>query len=122
MSTTDFYPDNCPPENAECYDGNIYLYIRHNPAEPEDAYTAYEKGTFKRKDPCQRKSLSCGIEIDYLESIKDLFPISGGWFHAKAVIECTDGVLKQTNNNKYHHSLWLEISIRNIFYKRLEVI
>ncbi len=118
----DFYPEGCPPSDAYCHDQYVYLFARNNPPLLEDTYTAYEKGTFKKKDPCQRKSLSCGIELDYLDSIQKLFPVTNGWLRVKAEIDCKDGVLKQTNSNLYHHSLWLDVIIRKTFYTRLEVM
>ena len=117
-----FYPEGCPPSDAHCCNEYVYLFVKNNPPVHEDTYTAYEKGRYKKNDLCQRKSLSCGIELNYLDSIQRLFPVRAGWFRAKAKIVCDDGVLKQTSSNVYHHSLWLNETIKTTFYTKLEVI
>lgn len=121
-NNVNFYPDNCPPDDAECHDGYVYLFVRNNPPQVMDTDTAYDKGTYLKKDPCQRRSISCGIDITYLDSMQDLFPVRKGWHRAQALIQdCTVGVLKQTNSNLLHYSLWLDTSIKSTFYKKLEI-
>jgi len=123
--TFNSYPDNCPPFDTYCYDNYIYMFIKNNPPILDDTLTAYEKDRYPEADLCMRKSLSCGINVSYLDSIQKCFPRRkrGGWLRAKVLLKnCDDGVIKQTGNNSLHYSLWLNISIKLNFYQRLEVI
>lgn len=125
MSNSSFYPEDCPPNDAKCYDKYVYMFVKHNPPTSDDTLTAYEKNRYPEEDLCRRKSLSCGKDISYLDSIQSCFPRrkKGGWLRAKVLLkDCNDGVLRQTGNNLLHYSLWLNISIKLNFHKRLEVI
>ncbi len=101
------FPDNCPPEDAKPYKGLIYIFVKHNPPLDEDFQTAYDKGRYPDCDSCQRRSISCGVDKSYLDSITTLFPARKGWKKATGKIEYNDGVIKQTGNQPLHHSFWI---------------
>ena len=100
------YPDNCPPEDSNCFDGYIYIFVKHNPPSFDDFKTSYEKGRYESEDICKRHSISCGKSIEYLNSMEKLFPSRKGWKKAKCKISCEDALLKQTNSNQLHFSCW----------------
>lgn len=99
-------PD-CPPATAVVANGDIFIYVKNDPPAQEDFLTAEEKGTHIRKDPCRRKSLSCGVSEKYLDSMGELFPITRGWLRARGKVCPGDGLIMQTTSNLYHHSFWV---------------
>ena len=117
-----FYPDNCPPSDANSHDGYVYLFVRHTPPTRDDTRTAYERDKYPKEDICKRHALSCGKDISYLDRMQQCFPTRKGWNRSKLLLKDCDGVLKQTGNNLLHYSLWLDLSLKLNFYQRLEVI
>lgn len=116
------YPLNCPPPDAEKIVDNIYVFVKNNPPLPVDFQTAYEKGRFADGDLCLRHALSCGRNIHYLQSIEKLFPIKRGFLKAKATLQSSDGLIKQTTDNILHHSFWVDPSLKANLYTKFEVM
>ncbi len=109
------FPDKCPPEDAKEYNGFIYIYVKHNPPIDKDFRSAYDKGRHINSDSCQRKSISCGIDKSFLDSIATLFPARRGYKKATGKIGYNDGVIKQTGNQPLHHSFWIAPEKRKNF-------
>lgn len=116
------YPPNCPPQEADDVVGSIYIFVKNNPPLSIDFQTPYEKGRFPDGHPCIRRSLSCGKNIQYLQSIQDLFPIKRGWLKAKGKMLVSDGAIKQTTDNILHHSFWVNSGLKVSIHKKFEVI
>jgi hypothetical protein len=116
------FPENCPPNDAREYEGLIYVYVKHSPPVYEDFRTVHDKGTYPDKDPCQRRSISCGTNIEYLNKKEILFPATKGWKKAAGKIKLDDGLIKQTTTDPLHHSFWVSPEKRENFNELFEVI
>ncbi len=95
------FPEKCPPEDARAYEGLIYIFVKNDPPIYEDFFTSYDKGRHPNGEQCQRRSISCGINQSYLDSIKNLFPARKGWKKATGKIGYNDGVIKQTGDQLF---------------------
>jgi hypothetical protein len=113
---------NCPPVDANPPSDNLYVFVKNNPPTSNDFLTAHEKGIHLDADPCLRRALSCGVSVNYLDSILNLFPIKRGWKKAIGQALSDDGKIKQTGANSFHHSLWLEEESKKNFHTRFKVI
>lgn len=116
------FPKNCPPNDARAYEGLIYVFVKHSPPVYEDFRTAYEKGEHPDGNPCQRRSISCGTNIDYLHKTEILHPAFRKRKKAIGKIKLDDGLIKQTGNQTLHHSFWISPEKRENFNELFEVI
>lgn len=114
--------DNCPPEDAIRYDGHIFIFVRNNPPILKSFRTNFERNRLPNADLCLRKAISCGLSLNYLKSIQNLFPISQGWHQASGKIKNIDGMLKQTSVNLTHYSFWIEENIKHTIHEKFEVL
>lgn len=99
-------PAHCPPPDAVPPSGFVYRLVETIPATAEDMKSAYENGSFPRKDPCLRAALSCSCSPEYLEDLRRSVPRLKQRRVAVASLDHTHGVMKQTGAVG-HHSLWL---------------
>ncbi len=103
----DFYPDDCPPSDANDLDGVVYRLVKSNPPTEADARSHLELGASPKAPPCQRSGLSCALDREYLEDVRRAVPyrrknrIARGEFHSE------HGKIKQTGPDRGHHTMWL---------------
>ena len=116
------FPENCPPSDAREHQGTIYSFVKNTPPVSEDFRTAHEKGLHLNGNPCERRAISCGKTIDYLENIKKFFPATKGWKKAAGEITYDDGFIKQTGSQPLHHSFWISPEQRDNFNEKFKVI
>lgn len=116
------YPENCPPKDSIEYSGSIFVFVKHNPPKQKDFLSAYDKKRLPEADPCLRRAISCGTNIEYLNSIKKLFPFTKGWKKAKGNVSKNDGLIKQTGNQILHFSFWISPEKRSSFHTLFEMV
>lgn len=116
------FPENCPPNDAREYEGLIYVFVKHSPPVSDDFRTAHDKKIHPDGDPCQRRSISCGTDIDYLNKTAILYPIFKKWQKAIGKINYDDGLIKQTGTQPLHYSFWISPEKRENFNKLFEII
>lgn len=114
----DFYPDDCPPDDAEPASGIVYRLVRHDPPEAEDFETLYEERPifFENKQNdfiCK----GCGVSVcrDF-EDIKRLQRSSGKMRKrkvAEGTVHSKHGMILHTPSALYksHHTWWIPIGV-----------
>ena len=78
MAWANFYPENCPPEEAEPASGTFYRLVRHNPPRAEDFKSVFEENpkrfnfipTVKNCGLSVQKDLQDSERLERLERIK----------------------------------------------------
>jgi hypothetical protein len=103
----EFYPDDCPPEDAEDTEGVVFHLVTDDPIPESDLYdTAYHRDAFASLDECKRVSLSSHREKQDLQETKSTVPRLSDRKIAKADLDPEFGKIKQTFDPS-HHSLWI---------------
>lgn len=102
----DHFPPDCPPQDAGDVDRAVFYLIAHDPPQASDFLSALERGAFKGNPICGRAGLSCGVERNYVESLRNDVPRLRPMHVAVATLKPEQGKLKQTGKPG-HHSLWL---------------
>ena len=103
----DFYPANCPPEDAAEASGDVFHLVTDKPMPQSDLYdTAYHRGAFSGQNECIRVSLSCHREEEDSRELRAAVPRLSDRKVARARLVPEYGKLKQTSTPS-HHSLWI---------------
>lgn len=100
------FPEDCPPKCSTPLDGKVLYLVEYNPPEPKDFLSALERGVFQGKPLCLRASLSTGLDVNYMRSLRESIPRLRKRHIAGAVLAATHGFIKQTGRPG-HHSMWL---------------
>jgi len=107
-----FYPDDCPPADAEDSQGVVFHLVSGDPMPPSDLKdTAFHRDAFPEEDDCLRVALSCYRREEELRQIRSSVPRLSDRKIARADLQPDYGKLLQTRAPS-HHSLW----IRNQYY------
>lgn len=119
MQWPDFYPENCPPEEAQPASGIVYRLVQQDLAQPEDFIPLY----IDKPENFENKSISevcrgCGVSV--CKDRQDIARLqkSSGKMRKRQIAEGelnpTLGVIKYTPSRKYksHHTWWIPIRIK----------
>jgi hypothetical protein len=110
----DFWPANCPPEDAEPPDCEVYHYVRRNPPGKGDCKP--RRGPNSQRcfdDEC----MACGLSVyptrEAALECRDAVPGFRRLYVAKATLEPHHGVMKMTPSaaSSMHHTWWVAIGI-----------
>ena len=114
MEWPEFYPENCPPEDAEQASGTVYRLVRHNPPQAEDFKSLFEeRSTFFENKPNDFICKGCGVSVcSDFEDIERLQRSSGKMRKrqvAEGHIQTKHGVILYTPSKLYrsHHTWWI---------------
>ena len=108
----DFYPDNCPPAEAEPASGTVYRLVRHNPPQVEDFKSAFEEDPkqFTHISMVKRCGLSVHKDLQDSERLKKRIRKFKNRQIAQGRLNPTLGMIKQTPSlEQSHHSLWVPL-------------
>lgn len=129
MEWPEFYPENCPPEDAEQASGTVYRLVRHDPPQMVDFETLYEeRPKFFENKPNDFICKGCGVSVcRNFEDIERLQRSSGKMRKrqvAEGIVNSNHGVILHTPSALYksHHTWWIPIGetpwlVFNIFQK-----
>jgi len=110
MTWPDFYPDNCPPSEAEPHRGDIYMFRMRNEA-VELSFTPYIIKCPERVQPgleCIGSGVYCFRTLRELRHMMNAIPkIRRNAISIKTSSRESDGLHKNTGSSKGHYTWWL---------------
>ena len=116
MEWPHFYPENCPPAEAEPASGKVYRLVRNDPAQEEDFKTPFEENPsrFNNKPDIENCGLSVQTDIRGIAQLKKemkMVPRFKNSQIAEGELNPTLGLIQHTPSRKYksHHSWWVPI-------------
>ena len=119
MEWPDFYPENCPPAEAEPASGIVYRLVCHDPAQEGDFKTPFEENPkrFDYKSNIKNCGLSVQTDIrdsEQLQKTMKMVPRFKNSQIAKGELNPTLGLIQHTPSSKYksHHSWWVPIGAK----------
>lgn len=118
----DFYPEDCPPEDAQDSRGIVFHLVSDDPMPQSDLYaTAHHRGAFAGEDECIRVSLSCFRQEEDLRQTRSAVPRLSDRKIARVELDPAHGKLKQTRTPS-HHSLWIRAEYYDEAHEWFEVV
>ena len=106
----DFYPEDCPPAEAEPASGTVYRLVKHDPARAEDFKSFFEenpKGA-KKKKTVKIYGLSVHRDLSDSERLKKRSKKFKNRHIAKGSLNPTLGMIQHTPSiEESHHSWWI---------------
>ncbi|RKU24562.1 hypothetical protein C6497_17215 [Candidatus Poribacteria bacterium] len=118
MQWPDFYPENCPPEEAEPASGTVYRLVRHDPPQAEDFRTFFQENPnfFEGKPTdliCKGHGVSVYTDPEDIKQLKERSKKFKNRHIAKGELNSTLGVIQNTPSRqlKSHHTWWLPIGM-----------
>ncbi|MGE3456922.1 MAG: hypothetical protein AB7O24_17560 [Kofleriaceae bacterium] len=115
-------PEDCPPADADMAIGKIIRFVRNAPPTREDMKDCVELGTKLDAPPCLRCALSVLVDETDVSKARALIPYFRKLKVAVAEFRAGQAKLKQTGNNEWHHSLWLERTIAATAHQMFQVL
>ena len=119
MEWPDFYPENCPPAEAEPASGIVYRLVIHDPAQEGDFKTPFEENPerFNNKPDIKNCGLSIQTDIrdsEQLQKMMKMVPRFKNSQIAEGELNPTLGLIQHTPSSKYksHHSWWVPIGAK----------
>ena len=116
LTWPDFYPENCPPAEAEPASGTVYRLVQHHPAQVQDFKTPFEEnpGRFDSKPTIKNCGLSVQKDPQDSERLRERLKNRARKFKNSQIAEGrlnpTLGMIKQTPSlEQSHHSLWVPL-------------
>lgn len=107
MPFAEICPENCPPADAVAVAGDVIRFVRSDPPTGADFRTYADDGK-TGNDPCMACALSVLRRLQDVPIARQAIP----WFKkrlvAKATLDATYGVVKQSGPHKFHFSFWVE--------------
>ena len=102
-------PELCPPSDASPAVGIIFRFVRTSPVSPGDMRSWEDEGRSPGVgDPCMRCALSVLVDWNDVQQARATIPVFRKRKVASATLSGVHGRVKQTGNNAWHHSLWVE--------------
>jgi hypothetical protein len=115
------FPAGCPPNDAADLDGVVYMLVATNPSTADDFKCARDRGTFRNKPECLRASLSCALDADHLNEVREASPRLANHITACAALNADHGKIKQTGKPG-HYSMWLRERHLSIGHELFKVL
>ena len=122
MTWPDFYPENCPPAEAEPASGFVYRLVKHDPARAEDFKSVFEENPkrfthismVKRCGLSVQKDLQDSEQLEQLERLKKRSRIYKNRQIAKGSLNATLGMMQHTPSKTYksHHTWWVPVEAK----------
>ena len=107
----DYYPENCPPEEAEPASGTVYRLVRHNPPQAEDFLSTWEEFPGRFPEPTIKNSgVSVYADPQDIERLKKRIRQLKGRKTAEGELNSMHGLIQSTEGKeKSHHTWWIPI-------------
>ena len=118
-----FCPEECPPDDANAALGKIFRFVQGSPPCRDDMRSWAEQGRSPgHGSECQRCALSVLVDEDDVAKTRKAVPLFRKWNVAVAEFAAGQGKIKQTGNNKWHHSLWVAETIETTVHEQFRVL
>ena len=119
MKWPHFYPENCPPAEAEPASGKFYRLVVHDPAQEEDFKTPFEENPrrFSNKPDIKNCGLSVQTDIRGIKQLKKAtkwVPRFKNSQIAEGELNPMLGLIQHTPSPEYksHYSWWIPIGAK----------
>ena len=111
MQWPDYYPENCPPEEAEPASRTVYRLVRHNPPQAEDFLSTWEEFPGRFPEPTIKNSgVSVYTDPQDIERLKKRIRQLKGRKTAEGELDPMHGLIQPTEGKeKSHHTWWIPI-------------
>lgn len=109
----DFFPDECPPEEATPASGIVYRLVRKNPPGPKDFRSYREMQPNKTFD--QPECIVCGVSVyrnvHDMKRLQQRVPAKRKQLIAKGTLNHDLGmILKTSGDDSSHHTWWIPLN------------
>ena len=115
LTWPDFYPENCPPAEAEPASGTVYRLVKHDPARAEDFKSVFEenpRGAIKKKT-VKIYGLSVHRDLSDSERLKKRSKKFKNRQIAKGSLNPTLGMIQHTPSiEESHHTWWVPVEAK----------
>lgn len=116
-------PEGCPPDDAGAALGRIFRFVRNSPPCRDDMRSWAEQGRCPgRGSECQGCALSVLVDEDAVAKARQAVPLFRKYKVAVAEFVASQGKIKQTGNNEWHHSLWVAETIEATVHEQFQVV
>ena len=107
----DYYPENCPPKEAEPASGTVYRLVRHNPPQAKDFLSTWEEFPGRFPEPTIKNSgVSVYTDPQDIERLKKRIRQLKDRKTAEGELNPTLGLIQRTaGKEKSHHTWWIPI-------------
>ena len=114
MEWPDFYPENCPPVEAEPASGTVYRLVRNDPAQVEDFLSTWEEFPGRFPEPTIKNSgLSVYTDLQDIERLKKRVKQLRNRKTAEGELNPTLGFILWTRAAEIsHHTWWIPIGAK----------
>jgi hypothetical protein len=107
----DYFPPDCPPDEAVECRGIVYRFVEVDPPAPGDFLNHYERGLAPMAEPCLRCGLSVflnvEVAVDRWKALRERFPGRKFGNHiAEGHLDPSHGKIVQTGRDREHHTWW----------------
>jgi|ERR1043165_2887373 hypothetical protein len=103
MDFPDNWPEDCPPEDADAADGQVFRLVKSNPHTASDFLSHHELGTLPKAPPCLRCGLSLFRTREDAEHQHRAYPKLGK-FIATGMLKAEHGKAKLTQGRQPTHT------------------
>lgn len=112
-SWPDYFPTQCPPNNAKAKNATLYRMVKNDPPLPKDFLChrlLYKNIDFD--DPCEASGLSTYSTMEGARKLQEAVPKFRKYKIATGNIKPDNGVVLETssNNNSDHITWWVALS------------
>lgn len=114
MEWPDYYPENCPPAEAEPASGTVYRLVRHNPPQAEDFLSTWEEfpGRFQELN-IRICGTSVYTDLKDIDRLKDRVPQLRSRKTAKGELNQHLGRTQRTEAvEKSHITWWIPLGVK----------
>ena len=115
MQWPDYFPNDCPPEDAQAATGDVYRLVKQNPPEARDFIPLREKtGKDFGEQECQACGLSVFRSFDDAVGVKNRGRGMGNRLIAKGSLSRHLGKVKQTPSRAFgqsHNTWWVPTEV-----------
>ena len=117
MQWPDYFPDGCPPQDAQPATGEVYRLVKKNPPESKDFIPTRKKQP--SKDFGEKECEACGLSV--LRNVEDAVRVKSRApgmkkrLVAKGTLNPHLGRIKRTPSKKFgqvHHTWWAPTDIQ----------
>lgn len=123
MKVSNLCPEDCPPRDAGAALGRIFRFVQGEPPGRDDMRSWAELGrSAGQGSECQCCALSVLVDEADIAKARKVVPLFRKRKVAVAEFAPGQGRIKQTGNNEWHHSLWVEVSIEESVHQQFQVV
>lgn len=107
MQWPGFYPENCPPAEAQPASGTVYRLVKHDPPQSEDFLSTWEEFPGRFPVPTIRISgASVYTDSQDIDRLKKRIPQLNNRKTAKGELNPTLGLIQRTEAVEKSHVTW----------------